>query len=456
VRFFPPWRRDRGDFRLRFTKYIMKYLSIFFFTTALFSCKLTGQITQKQIDVFLNDTAVSSGHAGISIYEPATKQYWYNYNAEKNFTPSSNTKLFTMYAGMKYLGDSLVGVRYTEFPNNIVITPTGDPTLLHPDFLSQPIIYFLKATKKQINIRDENFKSTSYGNGWVWNDYQDYYMAERSPLPVYGNCLASVCKKNNYATTPSNVSDFIIHSEKNNESTMVGRDFFKNEFSIKLDDRSSQIITTPFITSLKLATNLLSDTIHKNINIGFPTLPDSVSYNWKKGLVYSRPTDSLLRPMMHNSDNFFAEQTLLMVSNERLGYMSDEDIIDTLLNTDFKDLPTKPRWVDGCGLSRYNLFSPKDFIYLLNKMKDEFGIERIKRILTTGGQGTLKGYYENAAGFIFAKTGSMSNNVSLSGYIYTKKSKMLIFSVHINGYSGTGRAGRRAIEKMLQKIRENN
>jgi serine-type D-Ala-D-Ala carboxypeptidase/endopeptidase (penicillin-binding protein 4) len=80
----------------------------------------------------------------------------------------------------------------------------------------------------------------------------------------------------------------------------------------------------------------------------------------------------------------------------------------------------------------------------------------LKGILTTGGQGTLKGYYENAVGSIYAKTGSMSNNVSLSGYLFTKKNKMLIFSVQINSFSGSGRAGRRAIEKMLQQIRENN
>ncbi len=434
----------------------MKYFFIFLFFTSLYSSKLTAQITQKQIDVFLNDTAVSSGHVGISIYEPVTKKYLYNYNAEKNFTPSSNVKLFTMYAAMKYLGDSLVGLRYTEFPNNIVITPTADPTLLHPDFLSQPIINFLKTTTKQINITDENFKSKAYGNGWAWNDYQDYYMAERSALPVYGNCINFICKKNNYETIPANVSNFIINSEKTNQSTIVERDFFKNKFNVKLDNKNNEIFVTPFITSLQLAVNLIIDTIYKNINIGYPTLPDSVSHNWKKVTLYSQPTDSLLRPMMHNSDNFFAEQTLLMVSNEKLGYMSDEKIIDSLLKTDFKDLPQKPRWVDGCGLSRYNLFSPKDFVFLLDKMKTEFGMERIKGILPTAGQGTLKGYYKNMTNLIYAKTGSMSNNVSLSGYLYTKQQKLLIFSVQINSYDGTGRAGRKAIEKLLQQIRENN
>src|SRR4029077_9774175 len=98
-------------------------------------------------------------------------------------------------------------------------------------------------------------------------------------------------------------------------------------------------------------------------------------------------------PMMYRSDNFFAEQTLLMVSRQQLGIMKDEIIIDTLLNGVLADLPQKPSWVDGSGLSRFNLFTPKDFVFLLSKFKNEFGMERMKTILPTGGKGTLKNYY---------------------------------------------------------------
>jgi serine-type D-Ala-D-Ala carboxypeptidase/endopeptidase (penicillin-binding protein 4) len=436
----------------------MKYFLLFLFSTTLYSCKLTGQITQKQINVFLNDTAVRSGHVGISIYEPATKKYLYNYNAEKNFTPSSNVKLFTLYAGMKYLGDSLVGMRYSEDSNNIILYASGDPTLLHPNFKKQPIIEFLKNTKKELSLSIGHFKATPYGNGWSWNDYPDDYMAERSPVPIYGNTLTFICKKNAFETIPKYLSEFGVYSNGNevNKSSSVERDFFMNKFTVHLDNKSNETIATPFITSTNLVIKLFSDTIHKNINTEINVLPEGKYTKWEAHKLFSQPTDSLFRPMMHNSDNFFAEQTLLMVSNEKLGYMSDEDIIDTLLKTDFKDLPTKPRWADGSGLSRYNLFSPKDFVFILEKLKNEFGIDRMKRILTTGGQGTLKGYYDNSVGYIYAKTGSMSNNVSLSGYLFTKKNKMLIFSVQINSYSGSGRSGRRAIEKMLQQIRENN
>mgnify|MGYP003539427736 FL=1 len=107
------------------------------------SCSVSKQIGKQANDILIKDTAISTGHIGISIYEPATDKYWYNYNATKYFIPASNTKLFTLYAGMKYLGDSLVGMRYTFYDalsskdGNIKIlalNPSGDPTFLNPEF----------------------------------------------------------------------------------------------------------------------------------------------------------------------------------------------------------------------------------------------------------------------------------------------------------------------------------
>ena len=157
---------------------------------------------------------------------------------------------------------------------------------------------------------------------------------------------------------------------------------------------------------------------------------------------------------MHRSNNFFAEQTLLMASNEHLGFMSDAKIIDTILKSDLKEMPQKPKWVDGSGLSRYNLFTPQSFVYLLNKMKNEFGLERMKNILATGGEGTLSSYYKKDAGFIYAKTGTLSNNCALSGYLITKKGKLLIFSVLVNQYITGATPVRKAVEQFLQGIRE--
>ncbi|MBK7098528.1 MAG: hypothetical protein IPH58_09450 [Sphingobacteriales bacterium] len=56
-----------------------------------------------------------------------------------------------------------------------------------------------------------------------------------------------------------------------------------------------------------------------------------------------------------------------MMSNALLNKMTNREVIDTILKTDFKNIPQLQAWVDGSGLSRYNLFTAKDFVYILKK-----------------------------------------------------------------------------------------
>jgi len=155
----------------------------------LSSCSLQKQISKSVSPFVLNDSSLKTAHVGISIYEPAANKYWFNYQGEHYFTPASNTKIPTCYAAMRYLGDSLEGALKMETDTAIFILPTGDPTLLHPDFKNQPVISFLKNATKKIYITDLLWKDHPLGSGWSWDDYNDSYMAERSPMPVYGNII---------------------------------------------------------------------------------------------------------------------------------------------------------------------------------------------------------------------------------------------------------------------------
>src|SRR5687767_2303791 len=77
----------------------------------LTGCSVQQKISKSAKQV-INDSSLRTAHVGISIYEPETGKYWYNYQGDKYFVPASNTKIPTCYAAMKYLGDSLVGLRY--------------------------------------------------------------------------------------------------------------------------------------------------------------------------------------------------------------------------------------------------------------------------------------------------------------------------------------------------------
>lgn len=426
------------------------YYSTFLVSCLIFilaSCSVSKQISKRANVVLLKDTAIATGHIGISIYEPATNTYWYNYSADKYFIPASNTKLFTLYAGMKYLGDSLVGLRYQIKRDSVLVEPSGDPTFLLSEFKMQPALDFLKS-QKAIYLSENFLYKDFLGNGWAWNDYKDSYMAQRSSFPIYGNIItARWINADSVNIFPPFYQKQSGILEKLKTGFEVVKKFQENYFVfVNGHDKSKDIPFTPDMLSIQ---NLLEDTLKTKVGLNW-----SIFDKKANTIIHSQPSDSLFKPMMHRSDNFFAEQTLLMASNEHLGYMSDEKIIDTILKTDLKDIPQKPRWVDGSGLSRYNLFTPKSFVYILHKMKNEFGWDRVKNILPTGGTGTLSSYYKNAAGYMYAKTGTLSNNCALSGYLITKKGKFLIFSVLANNYMSGASPVRKAVEKFLLEIRE--
>lgn len=300
-----------------------------------------------------------------------------------------------------------------------------------------------------------------WGSGWSWDDYNESYMAERSPMPVYGNIIKWIQDGTN-AKEPASVYSIpevdwkVDFNPVNDNSFSVKRKLGANDFLLTQGKEKYKELEIPFVTNgLKATLELLPDTIHNTIEV---LNPEKFGQFFQRTNLKLRPlktqlTDSLLRITMHRSDNFFAEQSLLMVSNHLLGQMSDERVIDSLLKSDYKDLPQKPKWVDGSGLSRYNLFTPQDFVSILSKMKAEFGMDRIKIILPTGGTGTLSNYYKADSNYIFAKTGTLSGVVSLSGYLYTRKNKLLIFSILVNNHRYSATSVRRAVEKFIEGIR---
>ncbi len=436
------------------------------FLVAMFvfgSCSVQKKIGKSADKTVLSAPALQTAHVGISIYEPSTGKYWYDFQGDKYFVPASNTKIPTLYAAMKYLGDSLEGLRYVLFENDkkektYWIQPTGDPTLLHPDYKNQPVVdFFKKDTSARFELISANqWEDTPWGAGWAWGDYSAYYMAERSLFPVYGNVVHVTGVGDGIQIAPRGFE--WVYGGKDGDSVFS---LGQNKYSFRRDMKQNRFIWTrssspvvkteiPFVTSIPLSVSLLKDTI---AGLKLSVFPNTRLMSPKS--VYSQPADSMFKPLMYRSDNFFAEQSLQMVSFKLLGVMNDSKVIDTILKTDFKDLPQKPRWADGSGLSRYNLFTPQDFIAILNKIKNEFGMERVKAIFPTGGTGTISTYYKADSGYIYGKTGTLSGVVAFSGYMTTKKKKQILFSVLVNNHNASATDVRRAVEKFLQGIRNN-
>lgn len=375
------------------------------------------------------------------LFDPETKDTIINFNSSKYFTPASNTKIATLYTALSILPDSIPSLKYKIEKDTIHIQGTGDPTLLHPYFKDSTTISFLK-NFKNINLNLTNFEDDKYGPGWAWEDYSYYFQPEITGLPLYGN-VVTIYKSDSLNVTPKkfteNISQIAYHTP---------REEFKNTFYFKPTRKDT--INTPFITDSVLTKTLLEQVLDKNIKLK-NTFPQGV-----KNVLYSVPSDSVYKRMMLESDNFLAEQLLILSSSVLSDTLSSGIARKHMLSNNLSDLQEIPRWVDGSGLSRYNLFSPASFVHILSKLYTEQPTERLFNLFPVGGKsGTLKKWYKgDDKPYIYAKSGTLGNNYSLSGYLITNSGKTLIFSFMNNHYKQPTSEVKKRMQVIFENIRD--
>ena len=401
----------------------------------------------------LSAEAVKGAHIGIAIYNDTKGQWLTKYQSDHYFTPASNTKILATYLGLQFLGDSLPGWKMAENTDTLFLMPLGDPSFMHPEFSYQPVVNIIKNTKKQVVlVGNQQDQFEIFGSGWSWADYAEDYQPERSRMPIYGNVVHFYqSNKKLDAIKPfyffKDQVDLDKVEEKNWSRNRTG-----NRFYLTTESNKRKYFQVPFSQQdapLMLAVDLLRDTLGKNISVQKNL--NTVTTGFKT--IKTVPTDSLLKIMMYRSDNFYADQIVLMASEQLLGRMDDAALLDTVSKTFFTNLPQRMRWVDGSGLSRYNLNTPENYIAILQQMQAKFGEARVKNIFEKGGEGTISAYYKNFPGTIYAKTGTLGGQVALSGFIYTPKQQKLYFSVLVaNHMSPSSAQVRRAVETYLTTV----
>ena len=430
----------------------------------LSSCSTQQRIGKTVQSLFLKDSTLFSSHIGIAVQDPEKGKYIYRYQSGKRFTPASNTKILTSYAVMKYLPEKLPAAYITELDTAVLLTPSGDPSFLHPEFTDHPLFDVLRKTSKPIYLNNSVWKSTPLGSGWSWDDYSEAYMTERSSFPVYGNQVhwfQEKSKKEN-PSYPGDTTDLFIYSIPEVEGPVdfgkpgsrftVTRNQHQNSFLLREGKEAKAVESVPFITNgVETGLLFLKDSLQKSIGIADESLLKS-AIGKESTTVYSRMTDTVLRKMMHRSDNFYADMLLLMVSQQKLKSMDENAITSDIINQDFKDLPQSIRWVDGSGLSRYNQVTPESMIAVLNKIKREQPWERIRTVFPGNGSGTLSFYKPRTEEFIYAKTGTLSGVICLSGFVKSKKGKWLTFSIMLNNHNAPTSVIRKKMEELLDTL----
>ncbi|HWZ16779.1 MAG TPA: D-alanyl-D-alanine carboxypeptidase [Mucilaginibacter sp.] len=420
------------------------------------STAVAGHIKKRKVKKLFKHSVILNDHfTGFALYDLDNKQMIYERNADKYFTPASNTKLFTFYTCLKMLGDSIPALRYVIRHDSLIFWGTGDPSLLHSGLKGTKAYNFLKNSHKRLFFSSGNYANAFYGDGWAWDDYSGYYQAEITELPLEDNvALIYADKSGALQMKPAFLKKYLTcDSSYRPNNFRIKRDFLSNAFvypAARPPKNFRQEI--PWKTSTSLTLALLQDTLKEIITEIHLPLPNDAA------TIYDAVADTVYRHMLQPSDNFIAEQLLLVCSSAKYNTLNVDSVINYSKTHFLNDLPDAPQWVDGSGLSRRNLFTPRSVVILLNKILDEVKDETLLHSLMPAGgvAGTIKTAYktDNGQPFVWAKTGSLSNTYNQSGYLVTRKGKRLAFSFMNNNFTKPSREVRDEMARIMTFIHE--
>jgi D-alanyl-D-alanine carboxypeptidase/D-alanyl-D-alanine-endopeptidase (penicillin-binding protein 4) len=421
----------------------MKKIVVILLLILLFaSCGTVRKSLVKRIDTQIKSDQYDNQFTGFLIIEPKSKDTIYNINSIKYFTPASTTKIFTLFASLNLIPDSIPTLKYVIENDTLYVQGTGDPTVLHPYFNDSTAIHFMEKYEN-IALNQNNFKDEKFGPGWSWDDYHLYYSPERSGLPLYGNIL-TIANADSIKVHPQYFKDSIVFMDN-----PINRELQKNIFYY--NPLKKDTVEIPFRVDPSTTKNFLEQSLKKKIH-GAHKIPDG---EWR--ILYGMPSDSVYKRMMEVSDNFLAEQLLIVGSATLSDTLNSHKAREFVLENYLTDLRQPPRWVDGSGLSRYNLFTPESMVHVLQKLYNKIPRERLFQFFPTGGvSGTMEDWYPGSPDpYIYAKTGSLGNNHSLSGYLLTNSGKTLVFSFMNNHFMENPSEIKKRMQSIFEDIRDN-
>jgi D-alanyl-D-alanine carboxypeptidase/D-alanyl-D-alanine-endopeptidase (penicillin-binding protein 4) len=414
----------------------MKNLA-FLFMLALAGCQ------SSHLQIAFTESSLAQRASGVMIKDLSTGKVLFEKNADQYFMPASNMKLLTFLQANRMLGSQIPSFKYRETKDTLFFWGTGDISNLHPALKNTALRDFLAASSKVLVFGSPLKPIPVMGSGWAWDDYNDYYSAEISDLPLYANLVNFSAKAKRWKIMP----DAFEAVAKTGTTLEVRRNRLKNEFELpvlKSENYGAQNV--PFLTSPDMTAFLLADTLHKSVE----TMPLAVHPDAR--IFYAGKMDSLYLPMLHDSDNAVAEQLLVMIAAEK-GW-DPAQVIENLKKEPGNEFLSDIRWVDGSGLSRYNLIRPKDFIRILELLAKEVAPDRLHALLPEAGKtGTMRNVQDLNEGIrIWAKSGSFGNTYDLSGYYLTKDGKTLAFSVLSNLGNASVRDIKKSVVEFLRAI----
>ena len=170
----------------------------------------------------------------------------------------------------------------------------------------------------------------------------------------------------------------------------------------------------------------------------------------------SHPLSEIVKPLLKDSINLYAE-AMLRLNVAPGAFPTNDAALDGLRQRLARwNVPADSgQLVDGSGLSRRDAIAPELLLAVLRRMYDASGASPWMAALPVAGvDGSLAARMKGTAaeGNVRAKTGTMSNERSLAGYVTTRDGEHLAFVVMVNDFEGSGASAAQASDAIAVRL----
>lgn len=458
----------------------------------------TSQSTDlvRLIDSAIDQSEFASARWGICVISMSDGSTLYQRDADKLFTPASNMKIYTTGVALDLLGADYrwrTSVYANAQPDgsgriqgDLVLYGRGAPDLVarskddNKGSLAKLADDLYARGVRHVSgnvIGDESyFRGDPLGDGWQWTDLQWYFGAEASALSVNGNevdinfvpstkgeesSVVRVSDPESYVTVQNRMAvgkpgvrpTIGVHRGLSDNNIEVWGEFAPGTkgFGARLSVHNpAQWAAKLFLNTLKMrGITVAGQTLARNSRV-----PPSQRFNPAQSIelasVSSQPLSQIVKITNKESVNLNAELILRTIGRERGEMAALPEAIGKERGDDESGLAVIRVWLaragistgrialhDGSGLSRLDLVTPQSSARLLLSLSKTASASVFKESLPISGRdGTLGGRLKTIVDRVSAKTGSLTYDNSLSGYLTAANGEFLAFSIMCNDQTG--------------------
>jgi len=435
---------------------------------------------QRDITAALSAPHLQAGTWGVAVRSLSKRETVFDLNATKLLVPSSNMKIVTLAAAAERLGwdftyetrlEAAGPIASGVLNGDLVVVGSGDPSIDDWDGIATRLFQEWSDQLKAAGVRtiagrivgdDNTFADEGVGSGWAWDDLDRSFATSVGALQFNENTAQITVTPAPQAGAAATITwappsaMLVVRGTvaTGPRGTFVTLATQRLPGSQALDVRGSVPLgTAPIVRNVSVlnptayfVNHLRAALIANGIEVrgAAVDIDDAAAPPLRQSLTplvshRSPPLSELATTMMRLSQNLYAE-TLLKTLGNWVGLPTTQGGIAAVKNVmENWNIPADGlHQIDGSGLSHYNLVTPDTFVRILSHVDAEPRLRDTFRatLPVAGRAGTLENRMRGtpAQGNARAKTGSLTNARSLSGYVTSADGEPLAFSIIANNY----------------------